>query len=242
VTDPDGRLIRVLNPDPSDFTRRLVFASVSLTVDDEGHVFLSSEEDRGILGVRSFVHWGPDGRRIGIEHLGLDPVAERWLVQPRTKNRWVLASKGAWLVDPKGDRLATLERRPDGTWLGAPGEASVAPDGSIAILCGSTRRQDPAMEIIVYAADGSPGRQIRIETADEPPRYLAYDGARAVVILGDRLRVFAVAGDAPSRDFRLIGVDPASTGYWTPLLPRGREEVWLFDGDHTIRRYPLARG
>jgi len=97
------------------------------------------------------------------------------------------------------------------------------------------------MEIVVYAADGSPTRQVRVETGDDPPRYLAYDGARAVVILGDRLRVFAVAGDAPPRDLHLNGIDPAATGYWTPLLPRRREEVWLFDGEHTIRRFPLAR-
>ena len=240
VIDPDGRLVRVLMPDPTDFTQTLVFTSVSLTVDDEGHVYLSSGED-SFGGPTSFVHWGADGRRIGVERLGIDLDSDRWLAQGGTKNRWVLVREGVRLVDANGKTLATLDRRPDGTWLRGIGEASVAPDGSIALLCSSTREQDRALEIVVYAADGAPLRQVRVEAAEEAPQYLAYDGARAVVVVGDRLSVSGMSAEALQELFRLPDVRSGSTNFWTPLLPRGREEVWLFDGEHTIRRYALPR-
>jgi hypothetical protein len=93
----------------------------------------------------------------------------------------------------------------------------------------------------VHPAAGSPLRQIRVEVGDESPQFLAYDGARAVLVLGDRLSVSDMSAEAPPKLFHLVGVQAGSTNFWTPLLPRGREEVWLFDGGHTIRRYLLPR-
>jgi len=73
VYDHRGTRLRVCKPDVTDFKGKLVQAHVAAAAD--GSVYLAS--DSGPDAAR-FIHFAPDGQRLGVKQSGLDDVHERW--------------------------------------------------------------------------------------------------------------------------------------------------------------------
>ena len=105
VFAPDGRWLRVCVPDSGDVKSQLY--APNLTVSDSGDAYLGLD----ILGSRRFLHFAPDGKRVGIDESKLDEIAEKWFAQPGTSRRWVLGYQRVLLVDEKGAVVRTITRR-----------------------------------------------------------------------------------------------------------------------------------
>ena len=131
-----------------------------------------------------------------------------------------------------------IERRPDGRWLKNLYQASVAPDGSFALLAGGSyaegRISPPAVHL--FSAAGEPLRTVRIPVESETLPYIAYDGERLVYVDECVVHVYDHEG-APVGRFSLPG-EPG-LDHWQPLLPEHVEELWAFALKHSIERYEL---
>ncbi|MCY2959827.1 MAG: hypothetical protein NTY35_06640 [Planctomycetota bacterium] len=60
-----------------------------------------------------------------------------------------------------------------------------------------------------------------------------------MLLANGRLHVHDVASGALSI-YALPGIGDEKTDFWTCFIPRGRDEVWVFDTKRTLRRYALA--
>jgi hypothetical protein len=227
VFDPQGRWLRVCVPSPSDFDGNPSLSQ--LTVSDEGHVYLSLG---GAGGGRNgqHIHFSPDGNRRGIDRLDLDEISQDWYSQPGTGHRWVVAYEKIFLVDRAGGVLKTIERCPDRKWLEHPARASVAPDGSLAVLARGA--------VNLYGASGEPIRTIPLPA---PLRgtyaRITYDGKRIAIAEDKAIVLLDASGQARQR------FSPVETGggdpYWSPFFAPGGRELLLFDGRRTIVRHEL---
>ncbi len=229
VIDVEKGLLRVLRPTPGTMAESINFADTSLSIDEFG-IHLE--------GDGTFVDWDHDGKIVGTRRAR--DGARRSIAQPGTKNRLVHGEKGVELIDPTGKTLAVFARKPDGQWLKSS-SFKLASDGSMAFLAQRTveTRENPS-EAVIYAGDGTPRAQIPLITSGAYVPTFAYDGARIVLLANGRLHVHDVASGALSIH-ALPDIGDAKTDYWTCFIPRGRDEVWVFDGEHTLRRYALPR-
>ncbi len=230
VFDPDGRWLRVCRPGPDDIREKLSLPH--MTVSDAGDVYLGVAGHEG----GSYLHFAPDGRRVGIEGLGLDSIQEDWYAQPGTDRRWVLGYEKVFLVDGAGKTIRTIDRRPDRRWLESPREASVAPDGSIAVVSGAGIFATGPQAVSLYSAEGEPKLAFPLpeSVAWSHPR-IAYDGRRVVAIGEKEIVVFDASGKPLGR------FTPAEGGeaWWTPFLTRSGRELVLFDGRKSLFRYEV---
>jgi hypothetical protein len=177
-----------------------------------------------------YEHYSALGEPIGLESFGTDE--DQWYCQGTTDKRWVVGFARVYLADTSGALLRSISRCPDERWLNRPRGASVAPDGSFAVIA---RR-----EVNLFDASGGP-----VAMAPLPPfineltAMVAHD--RSIVVIADRgeLLVLAHTGEVTHRA-RL----PGTAGVRTVLLPiRGEHrEVQIFDGIRTIYRYELPPG
>ena len=224
VFDPDGRWLRACEPDPGDVPEELY--GPDLAVSDSGEVFLS------VIGSddRRHLHFSPEGKRLGFVAPPRDTFPQRWHVQPRTARRWVVCLEEILLVDRSGRVIRTIARRPDRNWLEWAGPASVAPDGSIAVV--------DAASVNLYTAQGDPVRTMHLPRSfkwSHPE--IAYDGRHLVVAEEGLIVAFSVKGDVVGR---LVPLPPGEhDGAWTPFLTRGGSELLLFNGRNTIYRFAM---
>lgn len=231
VLDPLGK--HLFNCDPSVLQTQsdASLQGVTLTVETDGSALLS-----GRNGVFLF---SPEGRLTRIEERSFDPIRETRYALPEKGQRLVVGQRRAYLVDAKREVKKVVDRRPDGHWLRNLYQASVAPDGSFALLTGAQTRESGAGEhpgIHVYSPAGQPIRTLWIPVESETLPYIAYDGEHAVYV--DECNAFLF--DADGRPLGRFGL-PGEPGidHWQPLLPQHTEELWAFDGQHTIERYEL---
>ncbi len=230
VFNPRGQFLRTCAPSPTDLEGH--FGGEQLTVSDDGHVYLGLGD---FVNKRAgqYVHFLPDGTRQGIETLALDSIRQDWHLQPGTANRWVVTYENVLLADRAGTILKTIDRCPDRKWLEYPGEASVAPDGSLAVVARSA--------VNLYSATGDPIRTIPIPAQFEGSHApIAYNGKwvalwdKSGVILFDfssqKWRQFSLRSEVVSVRF----------GCSLALAPNGRE-LLLHYGGSTIARYELPR-
>ncbi len=122
-----------------------------------GEVFLSGGDSS--LEKPTSVHFGPDGKRIGTKRLGLDNIKERWCPLPVNSRILVVGYQNAFIADAQGTVQRKIQRRPDGMWLEHPDSASVAPDGSFAIVSGGSLWKT-LFFLSLSSADGDPVRAI----------------------------------------------------------------------------------
>jgi sugar lactone lactonase YvrE len=231
VFAPDGRRLRVCLPAPGDVAEELRMPH--LTASDAGDVYLGLAD----AGGPHYLHFGRDGKRLGIEELKLDAVSQDWYAQPGTGRRWVLGYEKVFLVDGAGAVLRTIARRADGLWLERPDQASVAADGSIAV---TSRRASLAAEgpiaVSLYSPQGEPIRAFTLPptVAWSFPR-LAFDG-KLVVVAGEKeIVLFDASGKALGRF-----TPPNGDGdWWSPFLTPTGHELLLFNGRSTLYRFEL---
>ena len=235
VFGPDGRWLRVCVPATGDVPEELPMPH--LTVANAGDVYLGL----GSMGSSSYLHFSPEGKRIGIASLGLDDIHEDWYCQPGTDHRWVLGYEKVYLVDGAGKAIRTVARRADRLWLERPETASVAPDGSIAVVSRAkgailgARGEDP-IAVSLYSPQGEPIRTFTLPSSIAwSVARLAYDGQRVVVVGEKEVFLFDVSGKVVGR-FN----PPQKDGDWLiPLLVPGKPELLLFDGRNTLGRFGL---
>ena len=230
VFEPDGRWIQVCLPDPSDVPQEL--SRAHLTVSDAGEIAL----DVGETGSNRYLRFSAEGKRIGIEAAKLDVIQEKWYAQPRTGQRWVLGYTKVYLVDEAGAVTRTITRRADEFWLISPHNASVAADGSIAVISPDQHLFDDSVAVSLYSARGEPIRTFRLPP---PIRWsyprIAYDGKHVAVAGEKAIALFDVSGKAlgqfaPPREQEAL---------WTPFLSPDQRTLLLFDGIRTLHRFEL---
>jgi hypothetical protein len=228
VFGPDGGRLRVCVPDKDDVPEGLSLPQ--LTVSDAGDIYLGLD---GPGGAPRYLHFSAEGKRVGVETLGLDSIREGWYCQPGTDRRWVLGYEEVFLVDGGGEVLRTLSRRPDGRWLEMFEGAAVAPDGSLAVL--SSGGEGPSA-VSLYGPRGEPVRTFALPpAAGRPILALAYDGRRVVVPGEKEIFLFDASGEALGR----FAPPPDDGASWTPFLAKEGRELLLFNGRTTLYRFAM---
>ena len=232
VFAPDGRWLRVCRPDAGDISGD--GHASNLTVSDSGDVYLGL----GMFEEHKYLHFAPDGKRIDIETSKLDEISEEWYAQPGTKGRWVLGYQKVYLIAGNGAVARTIMRRADGFWLEDPHTASVAADGSIAILSisGGVRLHGGELAVSLYSPQGEPIRTFALPSSVKWsfPR-IAYDGKRVVVAEAKAIVLFDASGKTVGRFTPPDGERAA----WTPFLAPDGRGLLLFDGAKTLRLFEL---
>lgn len=222
VFERDGRWLRVCSPAPADVPEGL--SRPQLTVSTAGDVY----EGLDTTGDGPYIHFSPEGKRLGIESLKLNDVKEVWYCQPGTGRRWVIGYEKMFLADSAGKVVRTITRRPDRHWLDKPGDAAVAPDGSIAVESGGA--------VSLYRADGEPIRTFALPSS-MPSRFprLAFNGERVVVVADKSVFVFDAFGKALGQFSPPKGQDES----WTPFLRNRHRDLLLFNGKNVIYQFKL---
>jgi hypothetical protein len=231
VFEADGRWLRVCTPGTGDVAGE--FFLPHLTVSDSGDVYLGLD----VLKNNQYLHFSPLGKRVGIEALKLDDISEKWYAQPGTGRRWVLGYEKVYLIDGTGATIRTIMRRADGFWLEHPENASVAADGSLAIVSRDrSRLDDGVLAVSLYSPQGEPIRTFTLPTTDEWsfPR-IAYDGKR-VVLAGEKAIVLF---EATGKILGQFTPSQAQGMWWTPFLAPEGHGLILFDGVKTLHHFEL---
>jgi len=127
-------------------------------------------------GDEEFVCFSPSGERMGTMGNTLGRIPETWLFQPQGAKRWVIDWTEIALVDSDGV-VRRIDKRPDGTWLREASEASVAPDGSLAVISES---------LCLYGPDGEPSKMIPLPEGSHADE-VAFDGRRIALVLDGAL-------------------------------------------------------
>jgi hypothetical protein len=231
VLDPGGRHLFTCDPSAIATGRDPSLQDVHVSIEVGGATLLS-----GRTGVFLF---SPEGRLARIEERGFDPIRETWYTLPRAGERLVVGQRRAFLIDSSREIRRTIERRLDRRWLKNLYQASVAQDGSFALLTGGLQGAgaDAARPgIHLYSAAGDPLRSIWVPVDSETFPALVYDDQRVIYVDECVVHLFDTAGNPVGR-FTLPG-EPG-IDHWQPLLPRHVNELWAFDREHTIERYEL---
>ena len=234
VFDSMGRRLRVLKPEPGDFGNKLSMAH--LTASDEGAVYLADGLSK-LLDDPEYLLFSPSGERTGKKQLPLGEFKQDWYAQPSTGRSWVVSYDAVYLVDSSGKPVREIRKQPDGRWIEPTRGASVAPDGSIAVLA-----QPSWMLPVVnlYSAEGDPIRTIPLPRRAVSPG-VAWDGRRIVILFKDGAALLDPEG-GPARRLRLpdgeVGKEAAAS--WCFLPGHAPDELWLLDAKtRGIRRLGL---
>jgi sugar lactone lactonase YvrE len=229
IFDAAGRPLHVCRPRPADFPDDA--PAPVLTAKDTGDVYLSRNHGR------NYLHFSPDGKRLGFERLKPDDIRERWLFQPGSTRRWELGDHKVLLVDGAKGATRTITRRPDGRWLDDLRHAAVGRDGSLAVTSGSYLRPREPVTVSLYTRDGEPLRTIGLPGFVSLSHRFDYDGERLVVTGKGKVALFDRSG-RPVQQFSPVQAGNRETWGQPMLRPRERQ-LLLFDGDRTVYRYEL---
>ncbi|WP_145356892.1 NHL repeat-containing protein [Alienimonas californiensis] len=145
VFDPNGAPLRVLTPDPADFEGGIMFPQLAFGPDDA--TYLKQGNDGA-----EFVRFGPGGDRVGRVKAGTE-FLNTWLFRP-DGGRWVVHHDTVSLLAANGRRTRTIDRRPDGEFLGTQPAPAVFPDGGLAL------KDDAGTHL--YGPDGEPLRTLEL--------------------------------------------------------------------------------
>jgi hypothetical protein len=226
VFEADGRWLRVCEPKPGDTPDHLL--PLHLTVSDSEDIFLGL----GFMNKNRYIHYAPDGHSLDVAPSKLDDLIEVWHAQPKTNRRWVLGYHKVYLIDKDGTIVRTILRRADGRWLGHPGNASVAADGSIAIMS----RDDGSNVVTLYSNEGEPVRTFLLpKIGSWSFAHIAYDGKHVVVAGEEDLVFFDLTGKVLGR----FNPSPGKKTRWTPFLVPDSRKLLLFDGSKTLQSFEL---
>jgi hypothetical protein len=232
VFDENGSRLHVCKPDVADFSANLYTPELSATYD--GEVYLSEGVGTS-SGKPSFIHFGMDGRRIGTRRFDLDEISQKLYALPKG-GHLLVGYQDAFLLDANARPRRTIQRRPDRNWLGRPELASVAPDGSFAIVTGGLFGKE-SWQVHLYSASGDPLRSV-----DMPPACLGYGfaftGKHLVTTSASGIFLLATNG-APLQKFT-PGMDQFAEGYWRSFATREGRELWVASAQRKlVQRFEL---
>lgn len=233
VFDKQGKRDRVCRPDVTDFQEKLYSAHVA--ADAEGFVYLSN-------GMRfhdnpRWLVFPPDGQRRMEKRFGLDDIKELLYPLPSGKNHLIVGYQNAFLVDPVGRTLRTIERKPDRKWLARPERASVAPDGSFAIVTGGGHYRNQSWQINLYDSSGKPMRTV-LQPPDCMDSCFVFTGKYIVTRTKTEICVSDDHGK-PVQKFA-PAMDGFDTDSWECFSTNGGREVWFTCAERkTVVRFEL---
>ena len=123
-------------------------------------------------------------------------------------------------------------------WLERAERASVAADGSIAVLAHAPSLPGEPYTVNVYTAEGEPVRTTPLPASIKWhfPK-IAYDGKHLVLAQDIQIIAFNSAGEVVGRLTPLPVEERDSE--WTLFLTRDGRELLLFNGGNTIYRFGL---
>ncbi len=219
VFDQEGRRLRVCTPLNTDFAKQLTMADIA--INEQGEVFLSGGDS--FPEKPTYVHFGQDGKRVGTKQLGLDKITERWYPLPANNRVLVVGYQDAFIVDAEGKVQRKIQRRPDGMWLEHPDSASVAPDGSFAIVSGGSHR-GTRFFVNLYSADGSPIRTIVLPD-NCMSHCFAYSGKYLATCTESAICLFTPLGE-PVLSFE-YPLEKLKEHWWTCYSARSGHELWM---------------
>ncbi|HWQ92846.1 MAG TPA: hypothetical protein VN673_14310 [Clostridia bacterium] len=218
VFDQAGKRLRVCTPLNSDFAKKLIMGDIA--VNQQGEVFLSG--GNSFPEKATYVHFDPSGARVGAKTLGLDTVRERWYPLPANNRILAVAYQAAFIVGEDGNVQRKIQRRPDGNWLEYPKSASIAPDGSFAIVSGNSLG-GPRFFVNLYSADGEPIRTIVLPT-NCVEHCFAYTGKYLVTCTESAICLFTSLGEPVlSFEYPLEKLN----SHWSSYSTKNGRELWL---------------
>jgi hypothetical protein len=180
----------------------------------------------------------PEVVRLGLEALPLESSRQQSYAQPGTSRRWVVSHEVVLLVDSSGKLIRRIARRADRKWLESAERASVAANGSIAVVARTPSLANDRYTVNVYTAEGEPARTIHLPVSIHWyfPK-IAYDGKHLVLAQHEQIIAFDTTGEVVG----WLAPLPAGQGDrdWTPFLARDGRELLLFDGGNTIYRFAM---
>jgi sugar lactone lactonase YvrE len=236
VYDQTGSRLRVCKPDPSDIKSTLFRAHV--TAFDDGTVYFSDGES--FSRKQRFIQYASDGRRVGWKEFGLDGVKEHWFALPQPPQFLVVGYHNAFLVDEDGKVARTIQRRPDRNWLDITRGASVAADGSFAILSGGGYWSREPWHVNLYSTTGDPVRMVTMPVGFMDSCF-AYTGRHLATRTESELCLFKATGEPllkfspPVDDFNEIRYQR-----WACFASLGGRELWLASLDRkSVWRFEL---
>jgi hypothetical protein len=229
VFDSSGRFLHICPATLKDFSGLVPDPVISFG--DQGDVYLGPGE--GIEGLSRrcpYAHFDANGERLNaVVWIGFTS----WL-QPGTNRLIELSFDLAALNDPSGNRIRELVLRPDGRQLSRVESASVAADGSFAILASE---YEQGATVNVFAAAGDPICTIPLPGLIGVIEF-AYDGRRIVVAAEQGLFFFDRSGEALYRCDPPL--PPRSDSIHVPYLLADGRTAALFDGrTPVLYRYQL---
>jgi hypothetical protein len=164
--------------------------------------------------------------------LDFDIDRQDWYPQPGTGNHWVVAYKKLFLIDRAGTMLKIIERCPDRKWLAFPQHASVAPDGSLAVIARGA--------VNLYSATGEPIRAIPMPV----PSFHVFDriGYSGKWVAFVKKRMVVLLDCSAQKWQQFSPTEPGRDAGWHPFFTADVRELHVFDGMSTFFRYELPRG
>jgi sugar lactone lactonase YvrE len=236
VYDDSGNRLRVCKPEVTDFKGKLVRAQVAAA--PNGTVYLT-DGDSWPNKVR-FIHFAPDGKRLGVKQSGLDIGHEQWYPLRTREQILVLGYHDAFLVDGNGKVERTIQRRPNHKWLEDPRGASVAPDGSFAIMTDGRSWSEKPWQVNLYSSVGEPVRTVTMPSNCENSCF-AFTGKYLATRSDSDICLFKATGE-PLLKFSpaLDEFKDATNHEWVCFSTRGGSELWFVSVDRkSVVRFEL---
>lgn len=146
----------------------------------------------------------------------------------------------AFLVEGDGKVIRSIERRPDRNWLDVTRDASVAPDGSFAIVTGGGYWYKKSWLVSLYSAAGNPVRILSFPAACMDFCF-AYTGKYLATRTENDICLFD-ATDEPVLKFSpaVDGFNEVRTQRWLCFATMGGTELWLVCADRkSVWRFEL---
>jgi sugar lactone lactonase YvrE len=219
IFDQDGKRLRVCTADVADFSKKLSMAHIG--IGENGEIFLSSGDS--FPETARYIHFGADGKRLGVKQLGLDTIQEKWYPLPTQGRVLVLGYHDAFIVSSEGKVLRKIERRPDGNWLEHPELASVAPNGSFAIVSGGLLRGTRFI-VNLYSLEGEPIRTVVLPSSCMDYCF-AFTGKYLATCTESEIRLFSPLGE-PVFSFQ-YPLENLKDHLWVCFATQGGRELWM---------------
>lgn len=233
VFDSNGRKLRICMPEPSDFSQNISHPLIAVA--DDGSVYVSEGWDsHGSESRHRYVHFAPDGRRLGTKKFELDSSRQEWIAQSGTDNLLVLGYQEAFLTDPAGNVLRNIARRADRHWIDITKDAAVAGDGSFVILGApsSFGLNSEGSTVNFFTKEGIPVRTFPTDC----DALLGFSGKQLVMGVYERkrteLEIYDTSGSLVQRLDHPMSM--------SVFLTREGRELWVFENrTRTVQRYAM---
>lgn len=188
-------------------------------------------------GWNRYLRYDHRGARMGRIALGSDPSSQDWYFQTSNDLCWVVAYDDVFLVEDLKTVKRRISRRADGHWLASPGQAAVAPDGSVAVT--AYYGSEKGVSLNTYSSSGDP-----LATFFLPPEMNArwrtpvFDGEHVFIPDGGHLFAFTRNGKPLAK---LTHRTTGDRDNWSrPYLAANGREFWFVDRrELVVHRYAV---